>query len=128
MEKFKRLPDSELDIMLVIWEAKEPVSRAYIEQQIKKKKKIAATTVLTLLSRLCDKGFVSCEKKGNMNLYTAIVNDQDYKNSESRSIIKKLYGNSLKTFVASFCMDNKISDDQLNELQAFLDQLKERRK
>lgn len=90
MEKFKRLPDSELDIMLVIWEAKEPVSRAYIEQQIKKKKKIAATTVLTLLSRLCDKGFVSCEKKGNMNLYTAIVNDQDYKNSESRSIIKKL--------------------------------------
>ncbi|HOQ02190.1 MAG TPA: BlaI/MecI/CopY family transcriptional regulator [Acetivibrio clariflavus] len=88
MEKFKRLPDSELDVMFILWEAKEPVSRAYIEQQIKKKKKIAATTVLTLLSRLCDKGFVSCEKKSNMNLYRAIVEEQEYKSSESRSIIK----------------------------------------
>lgn len=63
-----------------------------------------------------------------MNFYTAIVNEQDYKNSESRSIIKKLYGNSLKTFIASFCMNDKISNEQLNELQAFLDQLKEGRK
>lgn len=88
MEKIKRLPDSELDIILVIWEAKEPVSRAYIEQQILKKKKIATTTVLTLLSRLCEKGFVSCEKQGNMNLYRAIVKEKDYKNFESRSLIK----------------------------------------
>ena len=30
----KKLPDSELDIMLIIWEAKKPISRAYIESQI----------------------------------------------------------------------------------------------
>ena len=128
MEKIKRLPDSELDIMLVLWDVTEPVSRAYIEQQIQKKKEIATTTVLTLLSRLCDKGFVSIEKQGNMNLYSPLIKEQDYKNSESRSIVKKLYGNSLKTFVASFCMNDKISEEQLNELQVFLNEQKEGRK
>lgn len=128
MEKMKRLPDSELDIMLILWEVTEPVSRAYIEQQIQKKKEIATTTVLTLLSRLCDKGFVSIKKQGNMNLYSPLIKEQDYKNSESLSIVKKLYGNSLKTFVASFCMNDKISEEQLNELQAFLNEQKEERK
>lgn len=128
MEKIKRLPDSELDIMLVVWEAKEPVSRAYIEQRVQEKKELATTTILTLLSRLCDKGFASCEKQRNMNLYTAIIREEDYKKSESHSILKKLYGNSIKTFVTSFCVNDKISDDQIAELQAFLDEQKEGRK
>ena len=120
MKKIKKLPDSELDIMLVIWEAGVPVSRAYIEKHVQKKRKLATTTVLTFLSRLIKKGFVSSEKQGNMNIYTAIICEQDYLNAESKSILKKLYGNSLTSFVASLYDGNAISDEQLEELQDFL--------
>ena len=36
----KRLPDSELEIMMIIWEANEPVTSAYISEKLKDKKEM----------------------------------------------------------------------------------------
>lgn len=127
-KKIKRLPDSELDIMLVIWEAGKPVSRAYIEERLKEKKNLAVTTVLTYLSRLIEKGFVSCERQGKMNIYSAAVNEEDYLASESKYFLEKLYNGSLKTFVAALYNNNAISDDEISELQEFLNKAREGRK
>ena len=46
-----RLPDSELDIMLILWHNKPPMSRLDIERIVNKKKALAPTTILSLLSR-----------------------------------------------------------------------------
>lgn len=127
-KKIKRLPDSELDIMLVIWEAGKPVSRAYIDERLKEKKNLAVTTVLTYLSRLIEKGFVSCERQGKMNIYSAAVNEEDYLASESKYFLEKLYNGSLKTFVAALYNNNAISDDEISELQEFLNKAREGRK
>jgi len=127
-KKIKRLPDSELDIMLVIWEAGKPVSRAYIDERLREKKNLAVTTVLTYLSRLIEKGFVSCERQGKMNVYSAAIKEEDYLASESKYLLEKLYRCSLKTFVASLYSNDAISDGEISELQEFLNKAKERRK
>ncbi|MEG1254921.1 BlaI/MecI/CopY family transcriptional regulator [Clostridium sp.] len=124
-KKIKRLPDSELDVMLVIWEVAEPVSRAYIENRINEKKNLAATTILSLLSRLIDKGFVQSEKQGKSNIYSAVVEENDYLQNEGKSMLEKLYGNSLKNFVAALYAGDKVDEDQLSELRIFLDKTKE---
>ena len=64
--KIIRLPDSELDIMLVLWHHTPPMSRLEIETVINEKKALAPTTILSLLSRLEKKQFVSVTK-----LYTS---------------------------------------------------------
>ncbi len=121
----KRLPDSELDIMLVIWDAGEPVSRSYIEKRINEKKNLAPTTILSLLSRLIDKGFVHSEKQGKSNIYSALVPENNYIQSEGKSMLEKLYGNSLKNFVASLYDGKRVDQVELSELRAFLDEVKE---
>lgn len=123
--KLKRLPDSELDIMLIIWDAGKPVNRSYIEGKINEKKNLASTTILSLLSRLTEKGFVKCEKEGKNNIYTSLVNEDDYIQNEGKSILEKLYGNSLKNFVAALYNGNKVNEDELDELRQFLDKTKE---
>ena len=55
-----RLPDSELDIMLVLWNHEPPMGRLEIERVVNEKKKLAPTTILSLLTRLEKKGFVTC--------------------------------------------------------------------
>lgn len=107
-EKIKRLPDSELDIMLIIWDAGEPVSRSYIEKHINEKKNLAPTTILSSLSRLIDKGFVSSKKQGKSNIFSALVDENDYLRNESKSILEKLYGNSLKKFVAALYQGDNV--------------------
>ena len=58
-----RLPDSELDIMLVLWNHEPPMGRLEIERVVNEKKKLAPTTILSLLTRLEKKGFVSAKKE-----------------------------------------------------------------
>ena len=48
----KRLPDSELEIMLIIWDLDHPVTRFDIEERMDADRKLSPTTILSFLSRL----------------------------------------------------------------------------
>jgi BlaI family transcriptional regulator, penicillinase repressor len=117
----KRLPDSELEIMMIIWGANEPVTSAYVSENLKDKKEWKITSVLTFLARLVEKGFVTSTREGKVNIYSAVMGEQEYLESESKSFLVKLYGNSLTTFVSSLYKSNAINDDDLAELQKFID-------
>ena len=79
----RRLPDSELALMQIIWQLDSPVSRTDIESALAGRRPLAATTILTFLSRLCDKGFLAVERHGKTNVYTPLVSQKDYLASES---------------------------------------------
>ena len=99
---YQRLPESELDIMLVLWNGTPPMTRSEIEKVINTKKKLASTTILSLLTRLESKNFVEVTKQGKLNLYTPLVSQSDYQAHESQSVLEKLYGNSLKNLSPHF--------------------------
>lgn len=120
---YQRLPDSELDIMLVLWTHTPPMSRSDIELVINEKKQLAPTTILSLLARLEKKNFVSVEKQGKMNLYTPLISQDEYQQNESCSVLEKLYDNSLTKFVTSLYHGKKIDEDQIQELSDFLHEL-----
>ena len=74
MEKeMRRLPDSELEVMQALWELEEPICRAAVEEKLADRKSMAVTTLLTLLTRLADKGFVRIEKDGRRSRYVPLV-------------------------------------------------------
>ncbi|MBQ0079806.1 MAG: BlaI/MecI/CopY family transcriptional regulator, partial [Eubacterium sp.] len=56
-DKIKKLPDSELEVMQVIWDCEAPVARTTIEEKMSEIHPMAQTTMLTLISRLIKKGF-----------------------------------------------------------------------
>lgn len=124
-KQIQRLPDSELDIMLVLWNHQPPMCRADIEFIINEKKSLAPTTILSLLTRLEKKQFVAVEKQGKMNLYTPLISQEEYQQSESRNVLEKLYGNSLKKFVTSLYQGKKINQEQIRELNDFIQELED---
>ena len=89
---YQRLPESELDIMLVLWNNTPPMTRPEIEKVITMKKKLASTTILSLLTRLENKNFVEVTKQGKMNLYTPLVSQSDYQAHESRVFLRNFMG------------------------------------
>lgn len=119
-QSIKRLPDSELEIMMIIWEANQPVTSAYVSEKLKDKKKWKITSILTFLARLTEKGFIKSRRQGKINIYSAIIGEQEYLENESKSFLEKLYGNSLTTFVASLYRSNAINDEDLTELRQFI--------
>ena len=119
----QKLPESELDLMIVLWKQKNDMSRSEIEKIVNQKKTLAPTTILTLLSRLEKKGFVSVNRDGNLNKYRWLVSQTEYQQKEGKGMLEKLYGNSVKNFVAAMYQGREINEEDLKELEGFLKEL-----
>jgi BlaI family penicillinase repressor len=122
MNSICKIPDSELEIMMVIWDADAEVTSDYIMEHLDKA--WMKTTVLNFLSRLCDRGFLSCTKKGRQNIYSAQVKKEDYLKRESRSFLQKLYHGSLTGLVASLYDGKIVSKEELEKLKRFIEEAK----
>ena len=73
---------------------------------------------------LGEKGFVSCERRGKTNYYAPLVSRDAYQAFESASVLNKVFGSSLKSFVASLARGGELKQEELDEVQAYLEQLK----
>lgn len=121
----QRLPETELDIMLALWDAeKPPVPRNYFDEKLADKN-WSVNALNSFLSRLEEKGFLSSEKKGKNKFYRAEVSREKYISQESRSILKKLYRGSVKNFILSIADQDGLDDSEIDELQQYLEKLKE---
>ena len=119
MRNDKRLPDAELEVMQTIWALEPPVTAAEVQQHADKDWK--TTSVLTFLSRLCDKGFLSCTKEGRQNLYAPLISESDYRQRESVGFVRRLCGGSVKNLVVSMSDAGALTENDIDELRAFLD-------
>lgn len=123
-KRIQKLPDSELDVMIALWNGHQEMTRSEIEDFMNQKKKLAPTTILTLLSRLEKKNFVSVKKEGKANLYSALVTQEEYQQQEGKHVLEKLYDNSLNNFVATLYQGKQIDQNDIEELESFLQELK----
>lgn len=121
MKEMTALPDGELEIMQIVWQCQPPVSRSIIEEKLKKEKYLAPSTILTFLTRLCDRGFLRSEQHGRMNLYTPLISKRDYLAKESRRMLERLYGGSISAFAVSLC-DSGITKDEIETLRKMLEE------
>lgn len=116
----KRLPDSELEIMMIIWDLNKPVTRVEIEERLGGERKLSPTTILSFLSRLQEKGFLKVQKTGKNNVYLALIEREDYMRTESRNILKRLYQNSAKNFLAALYDGDSLTEEELEELEDYI--------
>ena len=116
----KRLPESELEIMMIIWQYGRAVNRMEIEEHLQKE--VAAPTILSFLNRLEKKGFVRVEKEGKINWYTPLVKEEEYLQKESRNILQRMYQNSVKNFMTALYDGDGLSDREIQELKDFIEE------
>ena len=76
-DRLKALSAAEEQVLLALWDCKPPVSRRDIGARLAEKG-WAAATVLNFLYRLEEKGWVTCAKEQNHNLYVPTVTRRAY--------------------------------------------------
>lgn len=116
----RKLPDAELEVMQAVWECTPPVSRTDIEAILQKSHPMAPTTLLTLLTRLSEKGFLRIEKTGRRSQYIPLVKKDRYLAEQSRRFLDKLCGGSLSAFATALC-DSGLTREEIDELRDLLE-------
>ncbi len=119
----KNLGEAELEIMQVLWGNAEPMTSSHILKQLQGKRRWQLSTLMTVLSRLADKGFLTCDRTGPVNRYLPIITENDYKAGASGSFLGRLYHNSVRSLVATLYDNEMISETEIRELREYLDQL-----
>ena len=116
----RRLPDAELEVMQALWACISPAARTDIEKILFTTHPMAMTTLLTLLTRLNEKGFISIEKNGRKSYYTPCISQEDYLAMQSKHFFEKLCGGNLSIFANALC-DSGLTKEEIAELRSFLE-------
>ena len=120
MSTMKKLPDAEFEIMKVVWANEPPITTNIIMEQLGKEKEWKPQTVITLMLRLVERGFIRTEKNGKERTYFPIISEDNYLKFETNDFIERFHGNSFASLVATLYDGNKLKDNDLDELAKWL--------
>jgi len=113
-----KIADSELEVMRILWREKRPLSFAEIRTELESSKKWSKSTIQTLVVRLRDKGAIDAQES-YVILYTPIITEQEYLETEKNTFLDKVFEGSAKNLVASLCQNGQLNEDDIDELKQF---------
>ena len=122
--KEHRLPEAEFAVMKVVWSADGPVTSARIMEEVGRERGWKPQTLLTLLSRLTERGFIEAQPgKGREKLFACLVSREEYLARETSAFMDEVHGRSVGSLLAALNRE-KLSEQDMDELQAWFDRLK----
>ena len=116
---FATLSEAEWDIMRVLWHSPTPLRAGEIVKKLSEKRSWKTQTAHVLLGRLCDKGFCNVNKDGYYHTFSPRISEKAYMASTSRQL-RKQFGGSVQSMVASLFSDDGVTEDDLDALSALL--------
>ena len=122
MASIKRLPDSEFEIMEIIWGSSPPITTLQIMEKMNPGRELKLQTLLTMLLRLIEKGFLTSERVGRERNYSPAISKQEYMRIETGAFMSRHYINSMGNLIKTFYEGRQLSQEDIREMQAWLDE------
>lgn len=120
MSEIKKLPDTEFEIMKVVWAEKPPITTSMIMEQLGNKRKWKAPTVISLMLRLVERGFLRTEKIGKERIYFPLISKEEYLKLETGNFMMNYHENSFLSFVNTLYDGKKLSNNEIEEIEDWI--------
>ena len=101
----------------IIWE-NEPLSSGELVKKCEELLGWKKSTTYTVLKKLCERGIFKNEK----SVVTSIISKEEYYAIQSENFVEETFDGSLPAFIAAFTKRKKISDDELKQIKAMIDE------
>ncbi len=120
MDTMKKLPDAEFEVMKVVWANEPPMTTPIIMEQLGREKEWKIQTVVSLMLRLVERGFLRSEKHGKERTYYALVNKEDYLRFETGNFMRQFHDSSFLNLVNTLYADSALTEKDLDDLQRWV--------
>ena len=101
----------------MIWQ-NEPISSPELVKLAAQELSWKKSTTYTVLKRLCERGIFQ-NQDGTV---TSLISKQDFYAVQSEKFVEETFSGSIPAFLAAFTTRQKLSDAEIDELQALIDQ------
>ncbi len=115
-----RLGDLEAEIMRVVWDSTEATVED-VRRALEPTRGAAYTTVMTVMTRLADKGLLKRHKDGRAYVYRPAASQDAVAGSLLQSVVGRVYGGSTSRAIAHLIeSDERVDDDELRRLEELI--------
>jgi predicted transcriptional regulator len=119
-KKLNQLGELEADVMGVVWERGRATVQD-VKDALEPRRSLAYTTVMTVMSRLAEKGLLNREKEGRAYYYTPAASQENVAGSLLQSLIHRLYDGATGKAIAQLLeSDEQVDDAELERLEALI--------
>ena len=117
----EHLSNGEWTLMNALWE-RQPATVAQLVHALAPETGWSKHTVMTMLSRLEQKGAVSCTQGERAREYSALLARDKAAARETDSFLSKVYGGSLGLMMSAMVEGRALTREDIDELSAILEQ------
>ncbi|MDE2655441.1 MAG: BlaI/MecI/CopY family transcriptional regulator [Gemmatimonadetes bacterium] len=116
------LPNAELAVMELLWRKDRLTGRQIIDRLYADAPKPQHGTVQRLLQRLAAKGFVVRDRSLGISVFSPAISRDAYASAQLESLANRLTQGSLVPMITRLVADNKLSQDEIENLHRILDE------
>lgn len=120
MNNIRKLPDSEMKLLEIIWDS-QPVKSGELVAKSFEAFGWKKSTVYTILKKLVTKGLAVNDN----SVITAVYPRDEVLSERSEDVIERSYGGSLPMFLTAFLSREKLSKSEAEELKRLIDEYTE---
>ena len=108
--------ESEYRFCLILWE-NEPIKSGELVNLCREQLGWKPTTTYTVIKRLSERGVL----KNENSVVSALVTKDEVQAAEINEMVEKTFEGSLPAFIAAFTKHQKMTDKELDAVQAMID-------
>ena len=118
----------EAPIMKIIWESNPVISVPELVKLLNEQygKENARTTVVTFLTRMAGKGYITTQRRGRISYVHAIKSEQEYKQQLAQKEIEFWFHGSMAEFAQTLCAAAPLTHEECQKLRRLLDHVEEK--
>lgn len=130
MTEHKQLPppsDAQWEVLNIIWDRGE-ATVGEVWQAISAKRAVARNTVLTLVARLEEKGWLRRRAEGNVLRYSATMDEQAARRQVARQLVHTAFRGSPEGLIMALLSERELSEGEADRIRAMLEKARRERK
>lgn len=124
MSEIPKISEAEWEVMKIVWSSSSPCTANEIVDALYSSSDWKPNTIKTLINRLVKKQALGYKEKGRIYLYYSLVSADECVKSETKTFVKRVFGGALKPMFVAFLQEEKLSQDEIEELKRILDERK----
>ncbi|CAN5796386.1 BlaI/MecI/CopY family transcriptional regulator [soil metagenome] len=117
------IPDSELDVLKVLWDREQATVREIMETLRDAGRVWSYATVATLLDRLREKGMVASDRRDQAFLYRPIIQAQDVRRKRVDNLVDKLYEGEPGLLVLHLLKAHPLDPEHAQQVRSLLEEM-----
>ena len=117
--KATTLTEQELELMKIVWDLGKPTVREVYEK-LRERRKVAYTTVMTMMNVLADKGRLKKRKVGKAYVYQPAEPRKKVVGSMVKEFVGRVFDGSARPLLVQLVEDRKLSEKDLDEIRRMI--------